>query len=111
MAIEKEKRSSLRPLLILPYIGGIIMLLTVITILYFARSVFHAYSASFAFGDFIKLFVPPVILNVVLMGLVAGKVSGERVSAGFKHSFILAMISLISLYIAPMFLGSFPIVS
>jgi len=111
MAIEKEKRSSLRPLLILPYIGGIIMLLTVITILYFARSVFHAYSASFAFGDFIKLFVPPVILNVVLMGLVAGKVSGERVSAGFKHSFILALISLISLYIAPMFLGSFTIVS
>ncbi|MEM4523083.1 MAG: type II secretion system F family protein [Nitrososphaeria archaeon] len=111
MAIEKEKKSSLRPLLLLPYIGGIIMLLSVITILYFARSVYSAYAASFGFGEFVKIFVPPVIFNVVFMGLVAGKVSGERVSAGFKHSFILALVSLISLYIAPMFLGSFQIVS
>ncbi|MEM3886656.1 MAG: hypothetical protein QXO82_06320, partial [Candidatus Methanomethylicia archaeon] len=85
--------------------------LSVITILYFARSVYSAYAAAFGFGEFVKIFVPPVIFNVVFMGLVAGKVSGERVSAGFKHSFILALVSLISLYIAPMFLGSFPIVS
>ncbi|MGQ9782064.1 MAG: type II secretion system F family protein, partial [Nitrososphaeria archaeon] len=37
MAIEKEKKSSLRPLLLLPYLGGIILLISTITILFFAR--------------------------------------------------------------------------
>jgi flagellar protein FlaJ len=111
MAIEKEKKSSLRPLLLLPYLGGIILLISTITILFFARSVFKMYSASFAFSDFVKLFIPPIIFNTVFMGLVAGKVSGERVSAGFLHAFILAVISLVALYIAPIVMGSFQIVS
>jgi len=110
-AIEKEKQSSLRPLLLLPYLGGIILLISTITILFFARSVFRMYSATFAFSDFVKLFVPPIIFNTVFMGLVAGKVSGERVSAGFLHAFILAIISLISLYLAPILMGSFTIVA
>ncbi|MEM2154485.1 MAG: type II secretion system F family protein [Nitrososphaeria archaeon] len=111
MSIEKEKRSSLRPLLLLPYIGGLILLISTITILFFARSIFQQFSAAFGFGDFVKVFVPPIIFNTVFMGLVAGKVSGERVSAGFKHSFVLAIISLISLYLAPIFMGSLQIVS
>ncbi len=110
MAIEKEKKSSLRPLLLLPYLGGVILLISTITILFFARSVFKMYSASFAFSDFVKLFIPPIIFNTVFMGLVAGKVSGERVSAGFLHAFILAVISLVALYIAPIVMGSFQIV-
>ena len=108
-SIEREKRSSLRPLLLLPYIGGVILLMSTITILFFARSVFKMYSASFSFGDFVKLFVPPIIFNTVFMGLVAGKVSGERVSAGFIHAFILAVISIVTLYIAPLLMGSFQI--
>ena len=111
MSIEKEKRSNLRPLLLLPYIGGLVLLISTITILFFARSVFQQFSATFGFGDFVKVFVPPIIFNTVFMGLVAGKVSGERVSAGFKHAFVLALISLISLYLAPMFMGSLQIVS
>ncbi|MEM3404451.1 MAG: type II secretion system F family protein [Nitrososphaeria archaeon] len=111
MAIEKEKKSVLRPLLLLPYLGGIILLISTITILFFARSVFQMYSAAFAFSDFIKLFIPPIIFNTVFMGLVAGKVSGERVSAGFLHAFILALISLIALYLAPILMGSFKIVT
>ena len=111
MAIEKEKKSALRPLLLLPYLGGIILLISTITILFFARSVFQMYSASFAFADFVKLFIPPIVFNTVFMGLVAGKVSGERVSAGFLHAFILALISLIALYLAPILMGSFKIVT
>ena len=108
-SIEREKRASLRPLLLLPYIGGVVLLMSTITILFFARSVFKMYSASFSFGDFVKLFVPPIIFNTVFMGLVAGKVSGERVSAGFIHAFILAVIALVTLYVAPMLMGSFQI--
>jgi flagellar protein FlaJ len=108
--IEKEKRSNLRPLLFLPYIGGVVMLLSTLTILFFARSIFGMFSASFGFGDFVKVFVPPIIFNISFMGLVAGKCSGERVSAGFLHAFILVVITLISLWITPMFLGSFTVV-
>jgi len=109
-AIEKEKQSSLRPLLLLPYLGGIILLISTITILFFARSVFTMYSASFAFSDFVKLFVPPIVFNTVFMGLVAGKTSNERVSAGFIHAFILALISLAALYLAPILMGSFTVI-
>jgi len=108
--IEKEKRANLRPLVLLPYIGGVVMLLSTLTILFFARSIFQMFSASFGFGDFVKVFVPPIIFNIAFMGLVAGKCSGERVSAGFIHAFILVVITLIALWITPFFMGSFQVV-
>lgn len=108
--IEKEKRANLRPLVLLPYIGGVVMLLSTLTILFFARSIFQMFSASFGFGDFVKVFVPPIIFNIAFMGLVAGKCSGERVSAGFIHAFILVVITLVALWITPFFMGSFQVV-
>ncbi|MDD1766320.1 MAG: type II secretion system F family protein [Candidatus Methanomethyliaceae archaeon] len=108
--IEKEKRANLRPLIFLPYIGGVVMLLSTLTILFFARSIFQMFSASFGFGDFVRVFIPPIVFNIALMGLVAGKCSGERVSAGFIHAFILTVITLISMWLAPIFMGSFQVV-
>ncbi|MGD0331108.1 MAG: type II secretion system F family protein [Nitrososphaeria archaeon] len=108
-AIEREKKQNIKPLLLLPYLGGVILLVCTITIIFFARSVFTMYSESFNFSDFVRLFVPPIIFNTVFMGLIAGKVSGERVSAGFLHSFVLASIALLTLYIAPILMGSFQI--
>ncbi len=110
MAVEKEKQANLRPLIFLPYIGSITLLLSTIVILFFARSIFQTYSAAFGFSDFVKIFVPPIIFNNIFLGLVSGKVSGEKISAGFKHAFILLLVSLIALYIAPMLMGSFQVI-
>ncbi|MEM2824036.1 MAG: hypothetical protein QXF69_08030, partial [Thermofilaceae archaeon] len=49
----------------------------------------------------VNMFMPPVILNSYLMGLAAGKLSSERVSAGFKHAFLLTLSNLAAMMIGP----------
>ena len=50
------------------------------------------------------VFVASVIFNSYLIGIVAGKISDESVSSGFKHATILVIISLIAAKLMPMFI-------
>jgi hypothetical protein len=61
---------------------------------------------SFSFTDFALLFLPPVVMNTVLAGLVAGKASGEKISAGFIHAFILGIAVVVCLALMPYLTGS-----
>jgi flagellar protein FlaJ len=93
--LEKQKRSNLRPLMLVPYIGAIVLVLTTIVQIGFVRQLLLMANRYFAYGEFVKLFVTPIVLNSALTGFVAGKIAEEKVSAGFKHAFILVLITLI----------------
>jgi flagellar protein FlaJ len=95
LSLEKQKRSSLRPLMLVPYIGAIVLVLTTIVQIGFVRQLLLMANRYFAYGEFVKLFVTPIVLNSALTGFVAGKIAEEKVSAGFKHAFILVLITLI----------------
>jgi flagellar protein FlaJ len=104
--LEKEKASVLKPLLLIPYIGGLTTLLTAVVMMSYMQNLSTMARFAFSFNDFALLFLPPVVMNTVLAGLVAGKASGEKISAGFIHAFFLGMSVVIVLALTPWFTGA-----
>jgi len=103
-AIEDEKKKSLRTLLIVPYVGAIIVVITIILLASFLGSLVirvAAYSAA------AQATLPSIVLNIYLMGLVAGKVSEGSVASGFKHATILMLITIVVLLMSPYMGGAF----
>jgi flagellar protein FlaJ len=101
-SIEKEKGMTLAPLLIVPYIGGIILIASTLLLLSFTRSMLSISGAGIAYVPILNLFTPPLMIHAFLSGLVAGKISAGRISAGFKHAIFLLILSLIAAYLSPM---------
>ncbi|MEM1945060.1 MAG: type II secretion system F family protein [Nitrososphaerota archaeon] len=94
--IERERVSMMRPLILLPYISSLVILGTALVMIYFVRALMLQSGRYFAYNEFIDLFVPPIVFMNIFSGLVAGKVSSERVSGGFKHAFILTGVTLLA---------------
>jgi flagellar protein FlaJ len=105
--IESAKRSSLRPLLLIPYIGVVILVFTCISLLGFMREILLQAGRPLAFDQFLRIFLPPIVLNSVMMGLVAGKLSEESVAAGFKHAVLILLIVVISFVASPIIMTLF----
>jgi flagellar protein FlaJ len=101
-SIEKEKGMTLAPLLIVPYIGGIILIASTLLLLSFTRSMLSISGAGIAYVPILNLFTPPLMIHAFLSGLVAGKISAGRISAGFKHAIFLLILSLVAAYLSPM---------
>jgi len=99
--MEKEKRSELKPLLMIPYIGTGVLIITVIALLTFFRSMLMMAGRSMAFVDILHLLLPPVIIHVYMMGLVGGKIAYGEVSQGFFHAFLLLVFTLIVIIVSP----------
>ncbi|RLE83535.1 MAG: secretion system protein, partial [Thermoprotei archaeon] len=84
-----------------PYVGAVILVVVVLVIVGFMNYIVGIAGMAVGAASMVTIFVPPVILNCYLMGLVAGKVSSERVSAGFKHAVLLMLISLVAMAATP----------
>lgn len=94
-SLEKEKKSMLRPLVIMPYIGAAILLFSTIIFLGFMRTILRSFSGqTMPFQDFATLILPPLILQTFLTGLVTGKIGSGVASGGFKHAAILVAVAI-----------------
>ena len=103
-SIEKERKSLLKPLVIMPYIGVAILLFSNIIFLGFMGSIMSSFSnTSMPFTDFITLIMPPLILQSFLTGLVTGKISTGQTSAGFKHAALLVVLGIVLMVVIGMF--------
>jgi len=107
MSMEKEKRMQLRPLMVIPYVGAGILIVFSVIFLTYARSVLGIAGKTLSFAYFAQLILPPLIFHVYMMGLVAGKISSERVSAGFKHALYLSIFSFLTFFTVPLIGVSF----
>ncbi|MEM2374313.1 MAG: hypothetical protein QXI11_07715, partial [Thermoproteota archaeon] len=77
------------------------MLVVVVVILVsFMRNLLEIARIYISLAEFIHFFLPPVILIAVISGLVAGKVSAGIIAAGFKHAFILSIVSFIAVWLS-----------
>ncbi len=108
--IEKVKRQSMRPLIIMPYIGAGILIVSTLILLVFSNSILDAYAhQSIPFSEVVTLILPPLMVQVFFTGLVTGKLSSGITSSGFKHSFVLTVLGLvlipISGYLTMPFMG------
>jgi flagellar protein FlaJ len=102
--VEKEKRMNSRPYMIVPYFAAIMLVsTTLLTLLFVGKTVSIAgeTSGSFDLTSLSSTFTISVIVHVFMIGLVAGKISEESVAAGFKHSALLVVITLLASILVP----------
>lgn len=107
--VEKEKRMSVRPYMMMPYFGAILLVsTTLMTLLFTTNTVAMGGEASTSSvnTDYLTLiFSVSVITHCYLIGLVCGKISEESLAAGFKHSALLVLIAIVASKIVPMLLA------
>lgn len=104
--VEKEKKMSVRPYVMMPYLASILLVATTIMMMSFTTG-FGASALSGAApqdtSTMTTIFITSVIFHSYLIGIVAGKISEESISAGFKHAAILVIIAVIAAKIIPQF--------
>ena len=109
--VEKEKKSSVRPYIMMPYLGAILLVATTIMMLSFTTggvvpSGLPGQATTPKDTSAIKLiFMTSVIFHSYLIGIVAGKISEESIAAGFKHASILVVIAVVAAKVIPMFVS------
>jgi flagellar protein FlaJ len=103
--VEKEKKASVRPYIIMPYFASLLLVATTTMMLGFTSGTFGAAEATPKNMDAVKsIFTTSTIFHSYLIGIVAGKISEESIASGFKHAAILVLISLLAAKLVPMFL-------
>jgi flagellar protein FlaJ len=104
--VEKEKRMSVRPYMIMPYFAAVLLVATTLMTLIFTTNTLSMggeYGTSSVDVNYLTLiFTVSVITHCYLIGLVCGKISEESVAAGFKHSALLVLIAIVASKIVPM---------
>ena len=107
--IEKEKKMSVRPYIMMPYLAAILLVATTTLMLSFTTgfavtgsSVTAASSAARGMTE--TIFITSVVFNSYLIGIVAGKISEESIAAGFKHAAFLVVIAVAAAKLVPMFM-------
>jgi flagellar protein FlaJ len=95
--VEKEKKASLRPYVLVPYFAAVLLVATTLMMLTFTDITTGIGGAAPKDFSSIKLtFTTSLMIHCYLIGLVAGKISEESVAAGFKHATLLVIIAIIA---------------
>jgi flagellar protein FlaJ len=90
--LELEKKAILAPLVVVPYIGA--ALLTGTTVLFLSFFTNSNLGVSIASVNLYRTLLTPLALHCFTLGLVTGKVTSGRISAGFKHAIFLTLVAI-----------------
>jgi len=103
--VEKEKKMSVRPYVMMPYLASILLVATTIMMMGLTTGITVPGVNSAPQDNSLMqiVFISSVIFNSFLIGIVAGKISEESVGAGFKHAAILVIISIVAAKLIPQF--------
>jgi len=100
--VEKEKKMSVRPYIMVPYFAAVMLVSTTIMTLVFTTQTLEVGGTMNIDIDFLTtLFAVSGIVHCYLIGLVAGKITEEAVSAGFMHAALLVIVALVASMFAP----------
>jgi flagellar protein FlaJ len=92
--MEEESRRRMRSQVILPYFGAVMLTTMPIIILYMLLTIAKVSVQSAA--PLIAVMMLGGVVNSFIMGLIAGKASRATIVAGFMHSTILVLVTMIS---------------
>jgi len=104
--VEREKKMNSRPFLLIPYFAAIMLVSTTLLTLIFVTKT-SSMATEGVGGSRIDIsglstvFSVSVMVHVFMIGLVAGKISEESIAAGFKHSALLVIITLVASVVVP----------
>jgi len=104
--VEKEKKMACRPYILIPYFAAIMLMATTLLTLMFvgktaSLAVENVGGSRIDLGNISMIFSVSVMMHVFMIGLVAGKISEESIAAGFKHSALLVIITLLASIFVP----------
>ncbi len=107
--VDKEKKMSVRPYVMMPYLASILLVATTVMMMSFTTgfgvtsSTVSTAASTASKGLMTTIFMTAVIFNSYVIGIVAGKISEESISAGFKHAAILVIIACLAAKLIPLF--------
>jgi len=101
--VEKEKKMSVRPYVMMPYFAAILLVATTIMMLSFTTGTLGVSGEGTKkdLGSMQMIFITSCIFHSYLIGIVAGKISEESVAAGFKHASILVVVAVLAAKLVP----------
>ena len=104
--VEKEKKMAVRPYILMPYFAAILLVATTIMVLGFTSGTLGVAETTTQkdLGPMVSVFTTSCIFHSYLIGLVAGKISEESISAGFKHASLLVVIAVVAAKLVPLFI-------
>jgi flagellar protein FlaJ len=104
--VEKEKKMAVRPYIMMPYFAAIMLVATTIMIITFTGKTLGVAGTGPAqdLTPLIVTFTTACVFHSYLIGLVAGKISEESISAGFKHAAILVIMAILAAKLMPTFI-------
>jgi len=105
--VEKEKKMSVRPYIMMPYFAAIMLVATTVMIITFTGKTLGVAetTSNDNLSSLIVTFTTASIFHSYLIGLVAGKISEESISAGFKHAALLVIMAVAAAKLMPMFIS------
>jgi len=99
--LESERKSTLAPLFIVPYMGAALLTITTVMLLQLYTNMLSMGGGTLIMAkELCKTLLTPLILHSFTLGLVTGKIVSGRISAGFKHATLLIIISMIGIWVA-----------
>ncbi len=101
MMMEREKRSLLMPLIVVPYLGAAMLTATTLMFLQFFKNMTSSLGSGtgLPFITLSRMLLTPLVLHSFLLGLVTGKIVSGRLSSGFKQAAFLTLVSLIGIWL------------
>jgi archaeal flagellar protein FlaJ len=102
---EKEKKMSVRPYVMMPYLASILLVATTVMMMNLTTGI-TVPGVESAGPDMLMqtVFLCSVIFHSYLIGIVAGKISDDSVASGLKHAAVLVIIAVIAAKLIPQFI-------
>lgn len=102
---EKEKKMSVRPYVMMPYLASILLVATTVMMMNLTTGISVEGVASSGPDPLMQtVFLSSVIFHSYLIGIVAGKISDDSVASGLKHAAVLVIIAIVVAKVAPQFI-------
>jgi len=101
--VEKEKKMSVRPYILMPYFAAILLVATTTMMIGFTAGTLGVAETGQPkdLSPMITTFITSAIFHSYLIGIVAGKISEESIAAGFKHASLLVVIAILAAKLVP----------
>jgi flagellar protein FlaJ len=103
--LKQERRSMVRPYIMIPYVGAIMVVATTAMMIYFVNppglsSIGVSLASKAVIAQATNILLICAFVQAWVMGMVAGKMGEESAADGFKHATLLVVISLITVYVS-----------
>ncbi|HSV49603.1 MAG TPA: type II secretion system F family protein [Candidatus Acidoferrales bacterium] len=102
--VEKEKKMSVRPYVMMPYLASILLVATTVMMMNLTTGItVPGVEAQGPDPLMQTVFLCSVIFHSYLIGIVAGKISDDSVASGLKHAAVLVIIAVVAAKLLPQF--------